>query len=324
MLSTHATISSIGYCNRGVVKLPLNMELQENLIVTEEYWLKISLRLKLRQSSGDQFQDFFSLIMERLHGEDFVRTRSFGRLGDKGADGYLRSSGTVFQCYGAINGDKSRVSYLIEKMKTDFCTARKRLGDIMKEWKMVHNLVDGLPIEAVETLHQMAKANPEIEFGFIGLERFENYVDALAIQDKIELLGPVATNQDSQNLQVEELKVLIDNLVRATENFNHLPEEIRPVPEDKLQANKLPFHWYCLISGGWKNAHIVDSYFNTHYDPLRGQLIARMLQNRYKYLNSQELSPGSIMDHLYEFITGIGTVHPARASSGASSPSTSF
>jgi hypothetical protein len=65
-----------------------------------EFWWKISLRLKLRQSSGDAFQDFFSEVMEKLHGSNFIRVRPFGQKGDKGCDGYLQPSGQLFQCYG--------------------------------------------------------------------------------------------------------------------------------------------------------------------------------------------------------------------------------
>jgi hypothetical protein len=58
--------------------------------------------------------------MEKLHGDDFIRVRPFGQKGDKGCDGYLLSSGQIFQCYGAVNGDKSKVGYLISKMEEDF------------------------------------------------------------------------------------------------------------------------------------------------------------------------------------------------------------
>ena len=108
--------------------------------------------------------------MEMMHGSDFVRIRPYGALGDKGCDGYLKSTGIVFQCYGALNGDKSKVRNLIEKMGTDFEKAQARLSDIMKEWRMVHNLVDGLPIEAVQTLDALGKENPTIKFAFFGLE----------------------------------------------------------------------------------------------------------------------------------------------------------
>ena len=280
--------------------------------MTPEHWWKISLRLKLRQSSGDVFQAFFSDVMEKLHGSDFIRIRPFGALGDKGCDGYLKSSGVIFQCYGAVNGDKNKVGYLISKMETDFGKARSKVSDIMKEWKMVHNLVDGLPIEAVQTLDKLEQENAQVQFAFYGLESLENDIDALTDGQKMELLGPVATNNDVQDLQVDELKSLIDDIVRANEDTGNELTQILPVSVDKLQTNGLPVYWHDLISGGWRNAHLVSAYFNEHHEPLRGERIANMFRDRYDYLKSQKLNPASIMDCLYEFVTGIGSVPPAR------------
>ena len=78
---------------------------------TQEHWWKLSLRLNLRQSAVDAFQDFFSDVMQRLHGDDLVRVRPFGQKGDKGCDGYLQSTGQVYQCYGALNGNKGKERY---------------------------------------------------------------------------------------------------------------------------------------------------------------------------------------------------------------------
>ena len=250
--------------------------------------------------------------METVHGSDFVRVRSFGALGDKGCDGYLKTSGTVFQCYGAINGDKSKVGYLISKMGTDFNKAQNSVSDIMRQWQMVHNLVDGLPVDAVQTLHSMEKDNPHLQFAFFGLERFEKIVDDLTDAHKIELFGPAATNEDAQNLQVEELRSLIDALVRAREDDGLRLANIEPVSEDKLNTNELPVSWHDLISGGWRNAHLVSAYFSQHHDPMRGEHIAGLFRARYDYLKSQQLDSASIMDSLYEFVTGIGSVPPPR------------
>lgn len=118
----------------------------------QRYSWRIALELKLRKCSGDAFQDFFSDVMGKVHGTDFVRLRPFGRLGDKGCDGYLQSSGQVYQCYGALNGSFGRVNYLIDKMEVDFTKAAGAIASIMREWHMVHNLVDGLPIEAIESM----------------------------------------------------------------------------------------------------------------------------------------------------------------------------
>ncbi len=133
----------------------------------QRYWWGVALELKLRKSSGDAFQDFFSNVMATAHGTDFVRVRAYGALGDKGCDGYLQSAGQVFQCYGSIGAQESKAAYLIKKMGDDFATALKSIPKIMKEWHMVHNFVDGLPTSAVEKLDQIIEKNKDKKLAFL-------------------------------------------------------------------------------------------------------------------------------------------------------------
>ena len=88
--------------------------------------------------------------------------------------------------------------------------------------------------------------------------------------------------------------------------------KIEPVPVDKLDANALPRHWHALISGGWQNAHLVASYFNQHPEPILGERIAQLFNKKYQYLRDQNLTPGNIMNSLYEMVTGTGSVSPER------------
>jgi hypothetical protein len=278
----------------------------------QRYWWRIALELKIRKSSGDAFQDFFSTVMSTAHGSDFVRVRAFGVLGDKGCDGYLQSSGKVFACYGAINAATDKVNYLIKKMGDDFAKALREIAAIMKEWHMVHNLVDGLPAEAILKLKELEGANSGHTFGFIGMEGFEAIIFSLE-NGKIDgLLGMAATAQDSQNLQATELRDLVAAIVEAADANPIDVSSIRPVPPGKLDFNQLPGHWRLMISGGWQNAHHVERYLADHHDPLTGERIAQRFRVRYEYFKSQRLDPGTIMSSLYEDITGVGIVQPAR------------
>ncbi len=278
----------------------------------QQYWWRIALELKLRKCSGDAFQDFFSSVMVAVHDADFVRVRAFGRVGDKGCDGYLQSSGQVFACYGALNSDAGKVAYLIKKMGDDYGKAAKALSAIMNEWHMVHNLVDGLPTDALLKLQEMRKADAARKFGFIGIEGFEQRIFGLAIQRIEALLGMAATAQDAHNFQAAELRDLISAIMIAADEKPIDVTDIRPVPPDKLDFNKLPGHWRSMIAGGWQNAHLVEEYLDRHPDPLTGERIAHSFRVRYEYLKAQSLAPGAIMSSLYEGITGIGIVAPAR------------
>jgi hypothetical protein len=283
------------------------------LITTEQrYWWTIALELKLRKCSGDAFQDFFSTIMGKAHGDDFVRVRPFGMLGDKGCDGYLQSSGQVFQCYGALNGDSGKVAYLIGKMGDDYAKAAHELPAIMKEWHMVHNLVDGLPAEAALKLEELKKLGKELKFGFLGIEGLKSKIFSLDPSDIESLLGVVATSRDAQNLQPAELRDLVAEIVRATDQLHFDVNAIETVPVEKLTFNNLPNHWHFLIQGGWQNAHHVSAYLDRHPEPLTGEKIAQVFRIRYQYLKAQHLSPGEIMTSLYEMVTGIGNPSPTR------------
>ena len=125
--------------------------------VTQRYYWRIALELRLRKANSDAFQDFFSTVMGLLHGDDFVRVRPYGALGDRGCDGYLQSNGQLFQCYGALAGELKQVATLTTKMTDDCAKALRNLAAIMKEWHMVHNIADGLPVEAVTTMDTLSK-----------------------------------------------------------------------------------------------------------------------------------------------------------------------
>jgi hypothetical protein len=283
------------------------------MIASEQlYWWRIALELKLRKCSGDAFQDFFSTMMVSAHGSDFVRVRAFGVAGDKGCDGYLQSKGKVFACYGAINAASDKVQYLIKKMDEDFAKALKALTEIMKEWHMVHNLVDGLPTDAILKLEALKQANSKHAFGFIGMEGFEAIIFDLPVAKINNLLGIAATSYDAQNIQTTEIRDLVAAVVKASDAYPIDVSTIRPVPPDKLHFNKLPGHWRSMIAGGWQNAHLVEEYLRQHHDPMIGERVAQRFRLRYQYFKSQSLDAGPIMSSLYEDITGFGVVPPAR------------
>jgi hypothetical protein len=283
------------------------------LTATQEYYWRIALELKMRKAQGDAFQDFFCTVMEAVHSSDFVRVRPFGQLGDKGCDGYLISDGSVYQCYGALDGGSGRtVSYLIAKMRDDFCKALRHIPEIMKEWHMVHNFVGGLPVEAVQELERLRSQAGNRVLGFKGIAFFESQIFSLDPMKIEVLLGPVATANDFQNLQAAELRDLIAAFASAASSAPLEAKTIRPVPLDKLDFNNLSNHWRRFVSAGCQNSHYVATYLNHHSDPLMGEKIAQMFRDRYRYLKTEQLSPSDIMTQLYEMVVGPSVVSPQR------------
>lgn len=276
------------------------------------YQYKVAFNLKVRSVFGTAFQDFFSTVLEKKHGSDFVRVRPFGSVGDKGCDGYLASTGCVYQCFGKLQDAAVNSTTLTGKISADYALADGHLKSIMKEWHFGHNMVDGLPITAVEELETLKKANPTRTFGFVGPASLETIVLSLPPADLLYLLGPAATAEDSRTLNLSDVRDAVDALMQAIGASSAQPTTVKPVPADKLSFNKLPPHWVHLITAGSLNEAYVREYFERHPDATTGDKVAKSFSERYLALKHEGLKPGEIMDALYERLTGIGSVTASR------------
>ena len=181
----------------------------------QRWQYKLSFDAKIRNAYGAAFQDFFSTVMEKLHGDDFVRVRPFGSLGDKGCDGYVSSKGQVFQCYGKLEDAPVNAAGIVKKLGDDYGLAASHLTAIMKEWHFAHNLVNGLPTEAVLKIEGMKTAFPQHGFGTIGPAGLEQRVFLLNDAQLFDLLGPAATAEDGRNLRMDEVRALVDSLMTS-------------------------------------------------------------------------------------------------------------
>ena len=62
-------------------------------------YYEVVLENRFLKKKGNEFQDFFSEIMEKCHPGDFQRVRPWGKSGDKKNDGFLKSERRLFQVY---------------------------------------------------------------------------------------------------------------------------------------------------------------------------------------------------------------------------------
>lgn len=265
-----------------------------------------ALELKLRRCVGDAFQTFFSELMQAKHGEDFIKTKPYGRLGDKGCDGYLQSTGAVYACYGAQNGATGSVSSFIRKMNEDFEKGKTDLGGIMNSWQMTHNIIEGLPIEAILAKEKLANDNPTIDFGFVGRPKISEIIGSLSDQQKVIFLGEYAQNKDYYDMQISEVKELVDSLVGDIDKFPIPAGVITPVSPEKLKFNQIPPAWEQVLRTGRMNAHHIRNYFDSHAIPTRGETLAQIFRDKYADLRSQSLGAETIMSELYGLVAGPG------------------
>ena len=260
--------------------------------------------LKLRRTNGVAFQSFFSDVLETRHGSDFVRLKPQGSLGDKGCDGYLQSTGTVFACYGAQNGATGRQSALIGKIHDDFAKAEQDLKGIMNAWCWSHNLIEGMPADALLAFNKLQQEHPELGFEMFGPPRLRKLFEELSDDEREGFLGPLARRMDFFNLQVTEVRELSDALISAADTFDGTNASVDPVSPQKLEFNDIPAVWAQMIQQGRINARHIEAYFADHHDALRGERLAQVFRQKYLDLKAQKLGPGALMAELYALIAG--------------------
>lgn len=261
---------------------------------------KIALALRMRAADGDKFQDFFADVMAARHGEDFVAIRAHGSLGDKGCDGYTRDDGRVFQCYGALNA-KINVSTFTNKMSNDFASAKEKLPTIMKRWTMAHNL-EGLPVDVLTHFEAMRMENADFDLRMFGRVSFEEIIFDLPITKIEALVGPAYALKGARDLNAKVLSDLISGIMKTANDPEPPSMDPKKVPADKLEFNRIPWHWRHSITAHMDLTPMVQDYFDRSGDPTVGDQVAKVMNDRYIELRQQGLAPGAILDALLESV----------------------
>lgn len=145
------------------------------------YW-----RLKIVESGYMEFQQLFEKIMERA-GDEFVRVKPHGRLGDRKCDGLYFGDGIVYQVY---SPDRVELKATLAKIKEDLAGAVREWGDALKEWVFVYNTRGGVAADVPLLLHQQRAEYPNITIRPLGDADLWKIVRDLPVQDRIEILGP--------------------------------------------------------------------------------------------------------------------------------------
>ena len=266
--------------------------------ITRAYYEKC-FEVSFLVKRGNEFQDFFSEIMEKRYPSDFVRVRPWGNVGDRKNDGYLKSARTLFQVY-APNEMKAREA--ISKIREDFDGAIPYWEKHFDIWVFVHNSRAGLGPDVTRTLLDIDRTNPQIKVDQWGFGELRREVFELSEIDLALLLGPAPNMNNILQLGFASLQNVLSAIARESPSPD---PDIRPIPPDKLSANALSHHTETLLNAGMIRADLVGEFFDRWHDPTLGNEIAEAFNREYERLRSQNLLPDRIFYQLWIFAGGV-------------------
>lgn len=262
------------------------------------YYYELVFKLGFLEKKGNEFQDFFSEIMEKSYPGNFQRVRPWGKSGDKKNDGYLKSEQNIYQVY-APNELKS--SEAIEKIDKDFNGALPFWKQYFDRWTFVHNSRQGLGPDVLQKLLALQEANPQIKITHWGYEELRQKVFSLQDEEIKALLGPSPTRKDLTKLAFEDLRIV---LVGIGQQVPLVDSEVRPVPAGKLSANALSVNVEILLRSGMTKADLVKRFFDDWHDPTLGDRVAERFKEEYTSLKLTQLVPDDIFTRLFVFAGG--------------------
>lgn len=190
----------------------------------------------------------------------------------------------------------------LAKIGGDHEGALKNWKKYISAWTFVHNEHRGLPPEILQLLLDLQTADKEVDVGQWGLPELTDRLRKLSLSDLVDLFGAVPTARQLRGLRQEDLQSVMPSLLGALTVTE--PQDLRPVPPEKLEYNKLSENSRLLLLSGMQVSDKVQAFFE-RWDPGVGDKIAAAFNQRYLALRSKNsLSPDEILWELYEFAGG--------------------
>ncbi len=251
------------------------------------------------KKKADEFQDFFSTIMEKRYLGDFQRVRPWGNVGDKKNDGYLKSQRLLFQVYAP---EEMTLGRFIKKIDEDFHGALPHWQDHFDQWVFVHNARNGLGPDHLKKLLDLENENAPLIVTNWGFEELKQQLFALTDTDIALVLGQIPTRRDMLYFGFEELSRIVINLAQEDPA---LDPDLRPVSPEKIRFNRLSGSVEGFLKMGMERAQQVQRFFERWHDPTLGDRVAENFRQQYQKLRESAISPDMVFWELLAWAGGM-------------------
>ena len=262
------------------------------------YGFELQFRLVFAEFRGNEFQDFFNRLMERRD-PGFRRVRPWGRVGDRGNDGWSPGQRALFQVYAPYS---YRAAHLATKLKHDYESAIDYWEEYFDTWVFVHNDVDGLSPEVERMVADLDSLSNDVTCASWGRDQIRREVAQLSEEDLRVVLGPPIVSTDFLHVSAASLQPLFTHLKLSIVTAD--VDSIGPVPVDKISRNRLSPAQAELLTLGEARMPLVDEYLNRASAlPTYKAQVARTFRERYAGLRDNGYDSDRIFDNLLGWLT---------------------
>lgn len=239
----------------------------------------------LLRSSGEQFQRLFNELMTRLHAH-FVPVQPWGKLGDRGNDGYIATELRFFQLHapsGAVPNAKSSC----DKAVVDFSKLLAAYADLKHYHFVLNDRFNGIPAPVAAAHIQIKKSNNQLDECFpLGCHDLRNRFEGLEQEKQILIVGDVPSKIPGE-LDLTVLGTLLRDLADADDDDVALGRVDLPAEFDiKADFNGFSPEVKLQLQHYARRSHVVDRMLASR-DPTWVQAISEEVGSRYQSLSGE-------------------------------------
>ncbi len=272
--------------------------------VSRAYYGVVFERNYLRMR-GNEFQNFFADLMEKRYPKgDFIRIRPWGKTGDRKNDGYLKSQRTLFQVYAP---NEMTEADALRKIDEDFKGALPHWKEHFDTWVFMHNARDGLGPGITKKLLDLDQAHEHVTVTSWGFEDLRKELFRLSKEEIQDILGFAPGWKDFLQIGFEDLKPILFQITQ--EPAPEVPD-LRQVPRNKTEINKLSDATEALINVGRLKSALVGQFFKQYPSPEYGDQVVQAFRTQYETLKNEGIDPDGIFLRLQVFAGGELTQKP--------------
>ena len=247
-------------------------------------WYHTLFKLRIYENDGNPFQALFNNVASRQYGDDFQPVRPWGKSGDRGNDGFLKSEGHYFQLYAPESNPSAKVKEAVNKAFHDFNKLKSRYENLKKYTFVFNDKFKGIPEPIHKTLQEIEakfKVDARAQGAHWLLNIFMN-LDAQSKESILNTVPPDYTVRVSPSILRETLDFIIKDIdILKPPSQCNLP----PGFNRKVKFNKLGQYFADLLKQFYTQTPILQKLIKE--SPALNIILPKVLDNTYTALKKR-------------------------------------
>ena len=230
------------------------------------FWFINRFKLKIYESSGEQYEKLFHAVMMSRFGDEYQSVRPWGREGDGGNDGFIPAQGHYFQIYSPKpTTQKSQTEVdAVNKAKNDFEKLKNNWSGIKKYSFVLNDRYCGIPGPVQKSLSDIEETHKIPARGLSSCQLEQYFLD-LGDDRKINIVQgtPITIPEWIDPRMISELLEHLSN--KQSFAIIGLLDQDEPTPafDQKIRFNNLHDRLSQVLRLAFFQVAKVNDFFDT-------------------------------------------------------------